>query len=122
MTDNTKTEMKMITCLACKKDFEKSPENFYTYKGKLVTAKCKKCRSAYNSKYSKNDYVKYKEYYTEYAKKYAAQKVRCEACNMEIKKSSLRGHLKTKRHLKNIEVSEETNDNDDSIVVEVNVS
>lgn len=118
MTDNTKTETEMITCLACKKDFEKSPENFYTYRGKLVTAKCKKCRSAYNSKYSKNDYHKYKEYYTAYAKKNAALKVRCEACNMEIKKTSMRGHLKTNRHLKNIEVPEETNDND-TIVVNV---
>ena len=121
MTDNTKTEMEMITCLSCKKDFEKSPENFYKYRGKLVTAKCKRCRSAYNSKYSKNDYHKYKEYYTAYAKKNAAKKVRCDACNMEIKKTSLRKHLVTKRHLKNIEVSEETDNNDDSIVIEVNV-
>jgi len=119
MTENTKTEMKMITCLACKKDFEKSPENFYKYRGKLVTAKCKKCRSAYNAKYSKNDYDKYKEYYTAYSKKIAAVKVRCEVCDMEIKKTSLRRHLKTKRHLKNIEVSEETNNTDEAIVVNV---
>lgn len=104
-TNNTEIKIVMKTCGMCKKDFEKTKENFYTKHGKIQTGKCKKCQSKYNYKYAnpKKDYEKNKEYYKKYFKEYQSKLVKCAVCNINIKKASIARHRKTQKHRRNLE-------------------
>lgn len=104
-TNNTEIKIVMKTCGMCKKDFEKTAENFYTKRGKIQTGKCKKCQSKYNYKYAKpkKDYERNKEYYKNYFIEYQKKLVKCPACNIVIKKAGVARHKKTQKHIRNIE-------------------
>jgi hypothetical protein len=104
-TNNTEIKIVMKTCTMCKKDFERTKENFYTKKGKIQSGKCKKCQAKYNAKYAKpkKDYERNKEYYKNYFKEYQKINVKCPACNIVIKKAGVARHKKTQKHIRNIE-------------------
>jgi hypothetical protein len=82
----------------CKKEGEHIRKNECVNKrceGVIVDAKYK---SEYNKKYRKNNM----KYYSDYNNKWGSIKIKCEVCNIEIRKDSMNKHIKRKKHLKNL--------------------
>ena len=90
------------TCKTCQKEYEKTKENFYTYKDILRTNICKSCKILKNEKYRKNvdhkkEYQKRKEQMKEYYLKKKNEKITCE-CGTIVSALFMYKHKKTLKH------------------------